>query len=100
MKFRATWALAGVLPIFAGCHSLPVHMPWHHASVASCHKPQPYAKATSIPPLTIPEGMDSPGHNDALVVPALKGPVPPPPKASDPCLYAPPSFNVPQAPKA
>lgn len=104
MKFRAAWALAAVLPVLAGCQSIPVHMPWHHrASIASCYKPQPYMRARTIPALKIPDGMDSPNTSDALVVPALKGPTPPPPKPGQPCLDKPPSFNAPHplpAPKA
>ena len=96
MKFRASWALAAVLPVFAGCHSIPVHMPWHHgAEIASCYKAQPYMKARSIPPLRIPEGLDGPDTRNALVVPPLKGPVPPRPKPGVPCLDSPPSFSVP-----
>lgn len=103
MKFRAAWALAAVLPVFAGCH-VPLRMPWHHGPhIASCYKPQPYMQAESIPPLKIPQGLDSPDNRNALVVPAVKGPAPPPPKVGEPCLYAPPSFNAPHplpAPKA
>ena len=69
MKFRAAWALAAVLPVFAGCH-VPLRMPWHHGPhIASCYKPQPYINAESIPPLKVPQGLDSPDNRNALVVP-------------------------------
>ncbi len=91
MKFRGFWALAVVLPVLGGCHAL------HAARVASCYKPQPYQQAGTVAPLRIPAGLDTPDTAQALVVPALKGPVPPPPKLGQPCLDAPPSYNVPQA---
>lgn len=104
MNFRAAWALAAVLPVLSGCHSIPIHMPWHHkASVASCYAPHPYMHARTIPPLKIPDGLDSPKASDPLVVPPLKGPVPPAPRPGQPCLYTPPPFNAPHplpAPKA
>lgn len=91
MKFRAAWALAAILPVVSGCHAL------HAVTIASCHKPQPYQKAVSIRPLKIPSGLDAPDTSDALVVPKVKGPTPPPRKASEPCLDHPPSFKVPHA---
>lgn len=97
MKFRAIWALAAVLPVLSGCHTL------HALTAESCHKPQPYTKAVSVPPLKIPPGLNAPNTSTALVVPPLKGPLPPPPTAKDPCLDAPPAFAVPHvqpAPKA
>lgn len=63
----------------------------------NCHKPQPYMRATSIAPLAIPHGLDTPDTSHALEVPPLSGPTPPPLRPTDPCLAAPPSFNVPQA---
>ena len=69
----------------------------HVAHDESCNKPQPYMRATSIPPLNIPQGLDSPDTSHALDVPKLDEPAAPPRRASDPCLYSPPSFNVPQA---
>ncbi len=89
MKFRAAWALAAVFPVLSGCHALRA------LTAESCHKPQPYQKAASVPPLKIPSGFNSPDTANALVVPALKGPTPPPPTAKDPCLDAPPSYVVP-----
>ena len=91
MKFRAMWALAVALPVLSGCHTMRA------LTAASCHKPQPYQKAASIAPLKIPSGRDSPSTSNALVVPKLKGPAPPPPTPGQPCLDAPPSFKVPHA---
>lgn len=91
MKFRAVWALAAVLPVVSGCHALRA------VTEESCHKPQPYMVARSVPPLKIPVGLNSPNTSDALVVPPLKGPTPPPPTAKEPCLDAPPSYVHPHA---
>jgi uncharacterized lipoprotein len=91
MKFRAVWALAVVLPVLSGCHAMRA------VTAESCHKPQPYMKAVSVPALKIPPGLTAPNTSDALTVPALKGPTPPSPSAHQPCLDAPPSYLVPHA---
>ena len=62
----------------------------------TCNKPQPYMRATSIPPLAIPQGLDAPDPAHALDVPQLNGPAPPPRTVKDPCLSSAPTFNVPQ----
>ncbi|MGH8294465.1 MAG: hypothetical protein ACRETZ_03040 [Steroidobacteraceae bacterium] len=92
MKSRAGLALSGaVLLALGGCKTL------HHITHEdSCNKPQPYTRAATIPPLTVPDGLDAPETSHALVVPKLDTPAPPPRGPTDPCLSAPPSFNVPQ----
>ena len=65
----------------------------------SCHENKPYQRAASIAPLKIPVGLDTPDTTNALHIPALNTPEPPPRKKTDPCLDEPPPFNVPkQAP--
>jgi len=65
----------------------------------SCHDNKPYMKARSIEPLKIPPGFDTPDSSNALKIPALNTPEPPRRGKKDPCLDAPPPFNVPkQAP--
>lgn len=82
---------AAVLLTLSGCKT------FHHLTHDdSCNKPQPYQRAGSIPPLAIPEGLDTPNTSHALDVPKLDEPAPPPRGPSDPCLSAPPPFNVPQ----
>lgn len=79
----------------AGCHAF--------GSVAkSCHNKQPYMAATSVPPLKIPPGLDMPETTNALHIPELKDPAPPPRKGKDPCLDEPPPYKVakPAAPQA
>jgi uncharacterized lipoprotein len=92
MKSRAMLALsAAALLALGGCKTMH-----HMVHGDNCNKPQPYMRATSIPPLTIPPGLDAPDTSHALDVPKLDEPVPPPRGPSAPCLDAPPSFNVPQ----
>jgi hypothetical protein len=56
-------------------------------------------KARSIEPLKIPPGFDTPDSSNALKIPALNTPEQPRRGKKDPCLDAPPPFNVPkQAP--
>lgn len=86
-------ALAAVaLLALGGCKTIR-----HIAHDDSCNKPQPYMRATSVPPLNIPDGLDSPDTSRALDVPKLSEPAPPPRRPSDPCLDVPPPFDVPQA---
>ncbi|HVC31851.1 MAG TPA: hypothetical protein VND24_11740 [Steroidobacteraceae bacterium] len=81
---------AAVLLSLGGCNTI------HRLSRENtCNKPQPYMGASSIPPLRIPPGLDAPDTSHALVVPKLDEPAPPPRGPTDPCLSAPPSFNVP-----
>jgi len=65
----------------------------------SCHETQPYTKAKSVPPLTIPAGLDAPDTTNALRLPALNEPAPPPRAGKQPCLDEPPSFKAPQTPR-
>ncbi len=60
----------------------------------SCHKTQPYMSASSVAPLKIPPGLDAPDTTNALHVPDLKEPAPPPRKGKEPCLDEPPPFKV------
>jgi uncharacterized lipoprotein len=61
-----------------------------------CHESQPYDRATSVPPLKIPAGLDAPDTTNALKLPALNEPAPPPRRSKDPCLDEPPPFKVTQ----
>jgi uncharacterized lipoprotein len=65
----------------------------------ACHDAKPYQRAQSVTPLKIPAGLDKPDAANALHIPALDTPAPPPRKRTDPCLDEPPPFNTPkQAP--
>lgn len=71
-------------------------------SASSCHRTQPYMASSSVAPLKIPAGLDVPDTTNALHIPDLKEPAPPPRKGKDPCLDEPPAFKVnkPAAPQA
>ncbi len=68
----------------------------------SCHNKQTYMSASSVAPLKIPPGLDTPDTTNALHIPDLKEPAPPPRKGKDPCLDEPPAYKVakPAAPQA
>ncbi len=86
MKTALAILCAGVFLLLGGCKAL--------RAGGSCNKPQPYMAATSVPPLKIPAGLDAPETNNALKLPTLKEPTPPPRTKKDPCLDEPPSFKV------
>ena len=71
--------------LVAGCRSLG----------GSCHDPQPYEQAQELPPLRIPPGLEAPDTRNALRIPELNEPEPPPRKPGDPCLDEPPRYSAP-----
>src|SRR5215475_10067048 len=86
--------LLAVSVALVGCH--PIRS--LRSRELSCHKKQPYMAATSVAPLKIPAGLDTPDTTNALHIPPLNEPAPPPRKGKEPCLDEPPSFKLP--PKA
>jgi uncharacterized lipoprotein len=84
---KAGWVILLLVVLLGagGCRS------WH---AKSCHGAQPYQKATSVAPLVIPPGLDAPDTTNALRLPALNEPVPPPRSGKQPCLDEPPPFKV------
>ena len=91
---KRTFALTGVLLALltlSACHPLRAL----RAIGGTCHDPKKaYMKADSIAPLKIPPGLDNPDTTNALHIPALNEPAPPPRKVTDPCLEEPPPFQV------
>jgi uncharacterized lipoprotein len=85
--------LAPLLLCAGGCHSMKSKL-----SGNSCNKSQPYQAEKSVPPLQIPAGLDAPDTSNALKLPALKEPAPPPRTTKDPCLDVPPAYKVAKAP--
>ena len=79
-------ALAALCLLTVGCRA------WR----GSCHKPAAYQAAKTGAPLTIPPGLQSPDTSQALKIPQLNEPKPPPRQGSDPCLDAPPPFSTPK----
>ncbi len=74
---------AGVL--LSGCHIFTKLNP-------DCHTPQEYQHAVSRPPLKVPEGLDTPNTQGALVIPTLEV-TPPPPGPKEACLDIPPRYQ-------
>jgi len=89
MMQRVVRSLAFGLAVLAisGCRSLG----------SSCHEPKEYAAAGSVAPLKVPAGLESPDTRNALRVPELNSPEPPPRKKGDACLDEPPTYTT--APK-
>jgi uncharacterized lipoprotein len=90
---RSILWLVPLLAVLSGCH------PFRHFTHA-CHKPQGYMKAASVPPLRIPAGLEAPDATNALHLPALNEPAPPPRTGQQPCLDEPPPFKVAKPPQA
>src|SRR5215469_17211602 len=94
MKFvRRIVLLLLLLPLVGGCHV------FRSASAKSCHGPQTYQKAQSVPPLKVPAGLDAPDTTSALRLPTLNQPAPPPRRGKQPCLDEPPPYKVTQPAK-
>jgi uncharacterized lipoprotein len=90
---RAVGLFLLLLPVMSGCHV------FSHATEKACHGPQQYQKARSVPPLKVPTGLDAPDTTNALRLPTLHDPAPPPRKGTQPCLDEPPPFKVTQPAK-
>lgn len=78
--------MAAAVLVSAGCHHFR----------GSCNKPGIYTQAQTLPPLKIPSGLQAPDTTQALKIPDLNEPAPPPRKRSDPCLDSPPPYAVPK----
>jgi uncharacterized lipoprotein len=83
-------ALAALLLPLGGCHLVRA------ISSNACNDTQGYMKQRSVEPLKIPTGLDAPDTTNALRLPQLNEPAPPPRRGKGPCLDAPPPFKVPQ----
>lgn len=91
---KSGWRIAGLAVLLfplSGCHLVRA------INSSSCRDTQGYMKQVSVPPLQIPAGLDVPDTTNALRLPALNEPAPPPRRSKDPCLDRPPPFKVQQA---
>ncbi len=77
----------------SGCHA------WRHITHSCANDTDKYLKATSVPPLRVPLGIDPPDTKSALQIPALNEPALPPRGSKDPCLDEPPKFTEPKGPR-
>ena len=57
-----------------------------------CHTKQEYERAIQVAALKVPEGLDTPNTQGALVIPTI-GVTPPPPGPKDACLDLPPKYK-------
>jgi len=95
MKLLLNLGLICVVSLaFTGCHPIQSL----RSRELSCHKKQPYMAATSVAPLKIPAGLDNPDTTNALHIPPLSEPAPPPRRGKEPCLDEPPSYKLPPKP--
>ncbi|HEY2682484.1 MAG TPA: hypothetical protein VGI93_03165 [Steroidobacteraceae bacterium] len=78
--------MAALCVCLSGCHMLAR---FH----SDCHHAQDYQRANSVSPLIVPEGMDKPNTQGALVIPTVEL-APPPPGPKDACLDQPPRYKA------
>jgi uncharacterized lipoprotein len=78
--------------LMSGCHLFSKLTP-------DCHTPQEYQRAGQVPPLKVPQGLDSPNTQGALAIPTVAL-APPPPGPKDTCLDVPPRYKPAPANKA
>lgn len=81
-------ALSALCVLAVGCRS------WR----GSCNDPVSYQSAQTVAPLKIPPGLQAPDNSNALRIPALNEPEPPPRDRKEGCLDSPPPFTTPKAP--
>ena len=97
MRFETVGRLTMVAMLLlglAGCH--PIRALRNIGG--TCHDPKPYMNAKSQEPLRTPPGLDPADTANALKIPKLNEPAPPPRKGTDPCLDEPPAYATPKAP--
>jgi hypothetical protein len=87
----ALLALCGMA--LSSCHT------WHRLTHTCDADTDNYHKATSVPELRVPLGIDPPDNKSALQVPVLNEPALPPRGPKDPCLDEPPKFTEPKGPR-
>jgi hypothetical protein len=62
---------------------------------SSCEAPPPPEEVATVPPLHVPEGLEAPDTRNALKIPELNEPAPPPRRSkSEPCLEGPPAYTA------
>ena len=84
MSLDRFFMLIAATALMSGCHLFSKLTP-------DCHTPQEYQRAGQVAPLKVPDGLDSPNTQGALVIPTV-GVSPPPPGKKDACLDVPPRY--------
>jgi uncharacterized lipoprotein len=72
--------------LMSGCHLFSKLTP-------DCHTAQEYQRAGQVAPLKVPQGLDTPNTQGALVIPTVAL-APPPPGPKDTCLDVPPRYQA------
>jgi len=85
MSFERIVTVMGAASLLCGCHIVSRLNP-------DCHTKQEYQHATEVAPLKVPEGLDNPNTQGALVIPTVEL-APPPPGPKDACLDLPPKYK-------
>jgi uncharacterized lipoprotein len=78
--------------VTAGCNPFRRHS----ADSELCKVPEVYAEAKEAKSLTIPAGLEAPDTRNALRIPDLSTPEPPPRTKGQGCLDEPPSYVLPK----
>jgi uncharacterized lipoprotein len=84
MNFTRIIVFAAAGAFLSGCHIFSRLNP-------DCHARQEYQHAAQVAPLKVPEGLDRPNVQGALVIPTVDL-APPPPGPHDACLDLPPRY--------
>ena len=86
MSFVRTSVFVAGLALLSGCHWVSNRLN------PDCHTRQEYQHAQQAAPLKVPEGLDTPNTQGALVIPTTDV-APPPPGPKDACLDQPPHYT-------
>jgi uncharacterized lipoprotein len=86
MKLNGLLMAAPLCVLLSGCHLFARFQP-------DCHHAQDYQRAKSVSPLIVPDGLDKPNTQGALVIPTVEL-APPPPGPKDACLDQPPRYKA------
>jgi uncharacterized lipoprotein len=86
LKFERIILCLGAATLLGGCHLSQRLNP-------DCHVRQEYQQARQVAPLKVPEGLDAPNTQGALLIPAIES-APPPPGPNQACLDVPPKYKA------
>jgi uncharacterized lipoprotein len=84
MSFDRFVVFIAAAMLMSGCHIVSRLNP-------DCHVRQEYQQASQAEPLKVPDGLDKPNTQGALVIPTVEL-APPPPGPKDACLDLPPRY--------
>ena len=93
MSFERIALSLAATSLLCGCHHIMSRLN------PDCHAKQEYQHAAQVAPLKVPEGLDSPNTQGALVIPTVEL-APPPPGPKDACQDLPPKYKPAPANKA